>query len=111
MRVIDDAAQSDSFFLESRRLHRLTIGMTKTENRAAAKAYHRERMQRHRNEAHALAVAADLEELRRLRHYLIFGTRAGVPAMDLLDALDDYAELLTGDRNRLHVSHQSIGGR
>jgi hypothetical protein len=31
--------------------------MTKTENRAAAKAYHRERMQKHREEAHALDVA------------------------------------------------------
>jgi hypothetical protein len=53
--------------------------MTKAENRAAAKAYHRERMQRHREEAHAIAVAADLEELRRIRHYLIIAKKAGVP--------------------------------
>jgi hypothetical protein len=45
--------------------------MTKAENRAAAKAYHQERMQKHREEARAAAVAADLEELRKLRHYLI----------------------------------------
>jgi len=51
--------------------------MTKAENRAAAKADHQERMQRHREEAHALAVAEDLEQLRRIRHYLIFNKKAG----------------------------------
>jgi hypothetical protein len=91
-------------------VQRFDIGMTKTENRAAAKAYHQEKLQRWRKEAQALAVAADLEELRRLRHYLIFGKKAGVPAMDLIEAIDDYVELLTGDRTKLHAQHHSIGG-
>ena len=38
---------------------KLSLGMTKAENRAAAKAYHQERMQKHREEAHVMAVAAD----------------------------------------------------
>jgi uncharacterized membrane protein len=83
--------------------------MTKAENRAAAKAYHRERMQRHREEAHAIAVAADLEELRRIRHYLIFHTKGREPARELLDAIDDYVEKLTGDRRTLHGHNHSIG--
>jgi hypothetical protein len=78
--------------------------MTKAENRAAAKAYHLEKMQRHREEAHAQAVAADLEELRRIRHYLIFHTKARVPARDLLDAIDDYVGKLTGDRRPAHAA-------
>jgi hypothetical protein len=83
--------------------------MTKSENRAAAKAYHRERMQRHREEAHAQAIAADLEELRRIRHYLIFDKKAGVPHQDLTKAIDDYVERLTGDRRTLHAPNHSIG--
>lgn len=83
--------------------------MTKAENRAASKAYHRERMQRHREEAHAIAVAADLEELRRLRHYLIFDKKAGVPHHDLTRAIDDYVEKLTGDRRALHAPNHRIG--
>jgi hypothetical protein len=46
--------------------------MTKTENRAAGKSWHQDRLRKMRGEAHALAVAADLEELRRLRHHLTF---------------------------------------
>jgi hypothetical protein len=60
--------------------------MTKTENRAAARAYQKERMQRHRDEAHAAAVAADL-----------------------ISAIDDYVEKLTGDRTTLHAPRHSIG--
>jgi hypothetical protein len=44
--------------------------MTKTENRAAAKAFRQEKERKWREEEHAQAVAADLEELRRIRHYL-----------------------------------------
>jgi hypothetical protein len=83
--------------------------MTKTENRAAARAYHRERLQKHRDESHAQAVAADLEELRRIRDYLIFRRKIGVPHQDLINAIDDYVELLTGDRRTLHAPHHSIG--
>ena len=83
--------------------------MTKTENRAAAKAYHQEREQRRREQAHAIAVAADLDQLRLLRDYLIFHTQAHVPAHDLITAIDDYVEKLTGDRTMLHAPHHSIG--
>jgi hypothetical protein len=62
-----------------------------------------------RGEAQAAAVAADLEELRRLRHHLIFNTKARVPATELLAAIDDYVEKLTGDRTALHASRHSIG--
>jgi hypothetical protein len=83
--------------------------MTKTENRAAAKAYHRERMQKHRDEVHAMAVAADLEELRRIRNYLIFNAKVRIPYEDLTKAIDDYVEKLTGDRTALHAPRHSIG--
>jgi hypothetical protein len=83
--------------------------MTKAENRAAAKADHQERMQRHREEAHALAVAEDLEQLRRIRHYLIFNKMAGIPHHDLTKTIDDYVEKLTGDRRTLHAPNHSIG--
>jgi hypothetical protein len=83
--------------------------MTKTENRAAAKAYHQEREQRRREEARAAAVAADLEQLRALRDYLIFHTKTREPAADLIVAIDDYVEKLTGDRRTLHAQNHSIG--
>jgi hypothetical protein len=83
--------------------------MTKAENRAAAKAFHQEREQKRREEWRAQAVAADLEELRRIRHYLVFHTKAHVPARELLDAIDDYVGKLTGDRRTLHDQNHSIG--
>lgn len=45
--------------------------MTKAENRAAAKAYHQERMRKLDEEAHAKAAKAELVELDPLRCYLI----------------------------------------
>jgi post-segregation antitoxin (ccd killing protein) len=54
--------------------------MTKAENRAAAKAYREEKQRRWREEAHAAAVAADLERLGALRKYLIFTGRSPFPA-------------------------------
>jgi hypothetical protein len=83
--------------------------MIKTENRAAAKAFRQEKERRWREEAHAQAVAADLDELRRIRHYLIFDKKAGVPHHDLTKAIDDYVEKLTGDRRTLHGHNHSIG--
>jgi hypothetical protein len=50
--------------------------MTKAENRAAAKAYQEEKQRRWREEAHAAAVAADLEQLAALRKYLLFDREA-----------------------------------
>jgi hypothetical protein len=82
--------------------------MTKTENRAAAKAYQQEKERRWREEARAAAIAADLEELGKLRHYLIFNAKAKIPTRDLIDAIDDHAERLTGDRRALHAPNHSI---
>jgi hypothetical protein len=84
--------------------------MTKAENRAAAKAYQDEKQRRWRKEAHAAAIAADLERLAALRKYLIFERQAGVSADSLINAIDDYVEKLTGDRRTLHAQHHSIGG-
>jgi hypothetical protein len=84
--------------------------MTKAEDRATAKAYQQEKMQRWREEAHAKAVAEDLEHLAALRKYLIFGRKVTVPGRDLIDAIDDYVEKLSGDRRTLHAQHHSIGG-
>jgi hypothetical protein len=83
--------------------------MTKAENRTAAKAYQQEKERRWREEARAAAVAADLEELSKLQHYLIFNVKARVPPRALIDAIDDHAEKLTGDRRILHSHAHSIG--
>jgi hypothetical protein len=83
--------------------------MTKAENRAAAKAYQEEKQRKWREEVHAAAIAADLERLAALWKYLIIDLKAGVPARDLINAIDDYAEKLTGDRRTLHAQHHSIG--
>ena len=45
----------------------------------------------------------------QLRRYLIFDTRAREPARELIDAIDDYVEKLTGDRRTLHAQNHSIG--
>jgi hypothetical protein len=86
-------------------------GMTKAENRAAAKTYHRERMRRLDEEAEAERVKADLAELDRLRRYLIFGTqsRRGGIREKLMAAIDDYVEEMTGDRTRLHAKNHKCG--
>ncbi|MET4804594.1 hypothetical protein [Bradyrhizobium sp. LB11.1] len=81
--------------------------MTKAEKRAAAKAYHQERMRKIDEEARAADIAADLVELDRLRHYLIFKRRAD--AEKLRSAIDDYAEQLTGDRTALHTKNHKCG--
>ncbi|MHC4043576.1 hypothetical protein [Bradyrhizobium sp. 23AC] len=84
--------------------------MTKAENRAAAKAWHEERMRQRREEARAADIAADLAELDRLRRYLILGRRApGADAEKLRSAIDDYVEQLTGDRTRLHAQNHKCG--
>jgi hypothetical protein len=83
--------------------------MTKAENRAAAKAFHEERERKRREQARAITVAADLEQLDALRRYLIFQTKARVPARELIDAIDDYVAKLTGDRRTLHDQNHGIG--
>jgi hypothetical protein len=42
--------------------------------------------------AHAQAVAADLEELRRLRDYLIFRAKVLLPPDALTNAIDNYVD-------------------
>lgn len=80
--------------------------MTKAENRAAAKAYHQERMRKRDEEARA----ADMAELDRLRKYLIFNRRAhGGDAEKLRRAIDDYVGELTGDRTALHTKNHKCG--
>ena len=83
--------------------------MTKAENRAAAKAFDEDRERKRREEWRAQAVAADLDQLDKLRRYLIFDTKAREPARELIDAIDDYVEKLTGDRRTLHAQNHSIG--
>jgi hypothetical protein len=84
--------------------------MTKAENRAAAKAWREERQRQHREAERAEAVQVDLEELRRLRHYLIFRRRVLDPDREaLMVAIDAYVEQLTGDRTALHAKSAPIG--
>lgn len=84
--------------------------MTKAENRAAARAYHQERMHKLDEQARAADIAADLAELDRLRRYLIFNRRAhGADAEKLRSAIDDYVGELTGDRTALHAKNHKCG--
>jgi hypothetical protein len=85
--------------------------MTKAENRAAAKAYQQEQKRKLDEEIRAQHVAADLNALHRLRNYLIFDSRTAVSGRPLIDAIDDYAGKLTGDRTTLHAKSCSIGPR
>jgi hypothetical protein len=39
---------------------------------------------------------------------LIFNAKAKIPTRDLIDAIDDHAERLTGDRRALHAPNHSI---
>ena len=75
--------------------------MTKAENRAAAKAWHEERMRKLDEQAEAVRVKKDLAELDRLRRYLIFGTQArrGGNREKLMAAIDDYVEEMTDGRS------------
>jgi hypothetical protein len=54
-------------------------------------------------------INADLVELGRLRHYLIFGSQTPVSRELLITAIDDYVEALTGDRDRLQNQNHSTG--
>lgn len=74
-----------------------------------AKAFHQEQERKRQEAARAEAVKADLEHLDALRQYLMFKLRSGVPADELITAIDDYVEKLTGDRRALHGKSSSIG--
>jgi hypothetical protein len=84
--------------------------MTKTENRAAARAYAAEKQRRFEEERERAGRAADLEALRVIRHYLLFEAKTrGFAHERLKGAIDDYAEEITGDRTALHAKPASIG--
>lgn len=81
--------------------------MTKAENRAAAKGWHEERERQRRELARTEAVKAELVELDRFRRYLV-QSRLG-HTRPMIDAIDDYAEQITGDRTAQHAKSSSIG--
>jgi len=83
--------------------------MTKAENRAAAKVYHQQKMQELSDAIRNERIAADLAELDRLRNYLILKSQTNVPRKPLITAIDDYVEMLTGDRCKLRTRHHSAG--
>lgn len=84
--------------------------MTKTENRAAARAYAAEKERRYQEEREREGRAADLEALRIIRDYLIFKAKKRCDARDrLITAIDEYAGEITGDRTALHAKPASIG--
>lgn len=83
--------------------------MTKAENQAAARAFREDQERKRRESAHTDAVKADLAELEKLRRYLILEWKSGSRPQALIDALDDTAEQLTGDRTALHAKSAPIG--
>jgi hypothetical protein len=84
--------------------------MTKTENRAAARAYAAEKQRRYQEEQERAGRATDLEALRVIRDYLIFKAKTRGHAHERLTvAIDDYAGEITGDRTALHAKPASIG--
>jgi hypothetical protein len=84
--------------------------MTKTENRAAARAYAAEKKLRFEEERERAGRAADLEALRVIRDYLIFKAKTrGAASERLRVAIDDYVGEITGDRTALHSKPASIG--
>ena len=56
-----------------------------------------------------MAVKADLEQLDKLRHYLIFGAQCPISTRLLIEAIDDHVEKLTGDRTTPHSRGHLIG--
>jgi hypothetical protein len=84
--------------------------MTKTENRAAARAYAAEKERRYQEEQERAGRAADLEALRVFRDYLVLKAKTRGEAHERLRiAVDDYAEEITGNRTALHAKPASIG--
>jgi hypothetical protein len=84
--------------------------MTKTENRAAARAYAAEKQRGFQEQQAAADRAADLEALRIIRDYLIFKAKTRGDAHERLRiAIDDYVCEITGDRTALHSKSSSIG--
>lgn len=77
--------------------------MSKTANRAAAKAYQQEKLRRERDEAERARILGMIETIGPFRRFLI-QTRA---PEELLTKLDDWVGELTGDRTYLHSKDSS----
>lgn len=74
--------------------------MTKKMNRLASQQWAEEQDRKDREEADAKRLAGDLEALRKIRDHLLHNWR-GEPTQALVDAVDDYAGFLTGNREAL----------
>jgi hypothetical protein len=74
--------------------------MTRKMNRTAAKGWADDRDRKRHEEAEAERLKDGLDALRRLRIHLL-SNRRGDATQALIDALDDYAGVLTGDRKVL----------
>lgn len=87
--------------------------MTKKMNRLAAQEWAEERARKEREEHDAARLKADLAALQALRSHLINNPH-GEASEKLRNAIDDYAEHLTGDRDALGSKdgrHLSQGSR
>lgn len=75
--------------------------MTKKMNHLAAKQWAEERDRQRAEEIDCANIAHDLAKLQEFRDFLIHKKLSGVPAQNLIDAIDDHAEKLTGNRETL----------
>lgn len=75
--------------------------MSKSFNRAQAKAYRDERRQLEQDEQHKRNVRAELQVLREFRDYMQRSRPTATTLGCLIGAVDAYAEQLTGDAHAL----------
>lgn len=75
--------------------------MSKSFNRAAAKAYMEQRRESERTEQHKKNVRAELEVLRDFRNYMENKRPTQTTLGCLLAAIDAYVEQLTGNKHAL----------
>ncbi|MDN3274157.1 hypothetical protein QWJ07_07885 [Frankia sp. RB7] len=81
--------------------------MTRTDNRAIAKAHRQQDNRKLGETIDTHRVKADLVELDRLRSYLVKNKTAGYTRW-LLDSIDDYVEQITGDRMTLQRKSSKV---
>lgn len=77
--------------------------MSKTANRAAAKAYVAEQERKRRDDAARAAIKAKLDTIGPFRDFLI----KNAAPLDLLERLDDWVGDLAGDRSYFHSRDSS----
>ena len=82
--------------------------MSKTFNRAQAKAYREEQMRLRQDEEHKKNVRAELEVLGTFRHYMQRQRLTTTTLGCLIGAVDAYVEQLTGDFHALWSSSVDI---